>query len=213
MTMMMKLSIVVTISYYHSRTALEFDLQQITSNCREYNDSGSELVAQAEQLQQVVMQIIDECFTERETMGETVSNEVSFPTLPFPSSTASQSSQHESVDTPEQNISLPPPFIQSALSWLQEQVQVHQLTPPSSLPCYLINHADAINTCQRPLLLPALLEKQAMQYYQSATEVFADGMLCLKTWKVMDCAWEKMEEEWKEYIQRLAVEYQVEVDM
>ena len=210
---MMKLSIVVTISYYHSRIALEFDLQQITSNCREYNDPGSELVAQAEQLQQVVMQIVDECFTEREAMGEVVSNEVSFPTLSFPSSTASQTSQHENVDTPEQNVPLPPKFIQSALSWLQEQVQAHQLTPPSFLPCYLINHADAINTCQRPLLLPALIEKQAMQYYQSATEVFADGMLCLKTWKVMDCAWEKMEEEWKEYIQRLAVEYQVEVDM
>ena len=213
MSMMMKFPIVVTTSYYHSRPALEFDLQQITSNCREYNDPGSELVAQAEQLQQVIMQIIDECFTEREAMGEALSNEISFPILPFPSSTASQVSQHESADIPEQSVPLPPPFIQSAFFWLQEQVQAHQLTPPSSLPCYLINHADAINTCQRPLLLSALIEKQAMQYYQSATEVFADGMLCLKTWKVMGCAWEKMEEEWKEYIQRLAVEYQVEVDM
>ena len=49
-------------SYYHSRAALERDLLLIVENCERYNEPGSELVRQAQQLRETSLARVARCF-------------------------------------------------------------------------------------------------------------------------------------------------------
>ena len=58
------------------------------------------------------------------------------------------------------------------ITWLQEYCEPIKYRISSSLPPYIINLASKLAICQRPLFMSSLLEKQAIHYYRTGTELF-----------------------------------------
>ena len=58
------------------------------------------------------------------------------------------------------------------ITWLQEYCEPIKDRISSSLPPYIINLASKLAICQRPLFMSSLLEKQAIHYYRTGTELF-----------------------------------------
>lgn len=58
------------------------------------------------------------------------------------------------------------------VAWLQMYCEPIKNRMISSLTPYVINLAPQLAICQRPFFLSSLLEKQAIQYYRTCTELY-----------------------------------------
>lgn len=131
-------------SYYHSRASLERDLLLIVENCKRYNEAGSELVREAEKLQEATSSLVARCF-----------DGFSIPEVTF-SPLAVDTRLDAAVDR--------------VISWLEATLRSFEV--PASLRPLVLDQNDKIALCKRPLFLSTMREKQSLHFYAALSELF-----------------------------------------